>query len=318
MMKYPLISVIVPVYNVEKYLGKCIDSLVSQTYPNLEIVLVDDGSTDNSGRICDSYASQHSQIRVHHRANGGLSAARNSGIYVSTGEYLMFVDSDDWVSTDITEKLFQNLITADADISSCSEYWVYENTRFDKREGTIHVMTPAEAMQDMLYQNGLNHSTWGKLYKRQLFDSVRFPDGILYEDLATFYLLYEQCRVVVHTTARLYYYRQRNDSLTGGFNLRRLDVLDVTDDIERHISETMPRLLSAARDRKLSANFNMMQLLSANGYSDGIHADRCWANIKALRYGSLVDPKVRVKNKIGIITSLLGRRFFQLISRIVS
>lgn len=319
MDELPLISVIVPVYNVGKYLEKCLDSILAQTYPTLEVILIDDGSTDPSGMICDRYASSNSQIKVIHQPNGGLSSARNTGIRHSHGSLLTFVDSDDWIATTMIETLYRNMMAFGADISSCSEFWLHdEESEPTPKENTPAVLLPVDAIGDMLYQNGLNHSTWGKLYRKSLFDSVNFPEGKVYEDLATFYLLYLQARTIAHTPSQLYYYRLREDSITGNFTLKRLDVLDVTDGIERHMAEHCPMLLPAAHDRKLSANFNMMQLLSANGYGDSPHADRCWGNIKKLRYGSLVNPKVRIKNKIGIIASLFGRKVFQLICRAVS
>lgn len=319
MDELPLISVIVPVYNVGKYLEKCLDSILAQTYPTLEVILVDDGSTDRSGAICDRYASSNPQIKVIHQSNGGLSSARNTGIRHSHGSLLTFVDSDDWLAPEMIETLYHNMMTFDADISSCSEFWLHEeDSAPSSRDNTPTAMPPVDAIRDMLYQHRLNHSTWGKLYRKELFDSVNFPYGKVYEDLATFYLLYLQAKKVAHTPSQLYYYRLREDSITGNFTLKRLDVLDVTDGIERHMEEHCPALLPAARDRKLSANFNMMQLLSANGYGDSAHADRCWRNIKKLRYGSLVNPKVRVKNKIGIIASLFGRKVFQLICRVMS
>ncbi|MCM1518074.1 MAG: glycosyltransferase [Pseudoflavonifractor sp.] len=318
-MKRPLISVIVPVYNVEKYLGTCIDSLVSQTYPNIEIILIDDGSTDNSGSICDMYSETHSNISVYHEPNGGSSVARNKGIDVSTGEYICFVDSDDWADKHMIESLYGNIAAYDADIATCQEVIVTdEGCRSHREHGGIRLTDAMAAVEDILYQRDITPAPWCKLFRRSLFDSLRFPPGILYEDLALIYRLFEISARIVVSGERLYYYRQRRNSNIGGFKLRRLDVLDVTDEIERHISETTPRLLPAARDRRLSANFNMMQLLLANGYADSPYADRCWENIKCLRYGSLTNPKVRLKNKVGIIVSLFGRRFFQLISRVVS
>lgn len=319
MDELPLISVIVPVYNVEKYLEKCLDSILAQTYPTLEVILIDDGSTDRSGVICDRYATSNPQIKVIHKPNGGLSSARNAGIRHSHGPILTFVDSDDWIAPNMIETLYRNMMALGADISSCSEFWLRDEISTPaSKENTPAAMSPVDAISDMLYQNRLNHSTWGKLYRKSLFDNVDFPEGKIYEDLATFYPLYLQARKIAHTPSQLYYYRLREDSITGNFTLKRLDVLDVTDDIERHIAATHPQLLPAAHDRKLSANFNMMQLLSANGYGDSPHADRCWRNIKKLRYGSLVNPKVRVKNKLGIIASLFGRKAFQLICRAVS
>lgn len=308
----PLISIIVPVYNVAEYLTRCLDSIVAQTYCTLDIILIDDGSADHSGDICDQYALTDSRIRVIHQPNGGQSSARNAGLDVAKGEYIAFVDSDDAVSTDYIEMMYRNLIDYDADISEVAftKCVDFQTIVSDTTSCHTYQYSSEEAIEATLYQMKLDTGVWGKLFKRQLFDDIRFTVGVLYEDLEIIPRLYAKCDKIVWIDMQLYYYTTRNNSSLGAFSLRRLDVLDIVDDIERRLAHN-PDLLRAAQDRKLSANFNILALLVVNGCSNSSHVSRCWKNIKSLRFRSLCNSKVRLKNKLGILVSYLGRHFTQ-------
>lgn len=305
---WPYISVIIPVYKVEPYLHRCIDSIIHQTYRNLEIILVDDDSPDNCGKICDEYAQKDNRVKVIHKTNGGLSDARNAGIDIAQGEYISFIDSDDWVHSRYVEILLNNLLKSNADISACSFIRTSETSLSDmqiKKQSCAYFTTEV-AIEQTLYQHKLDNSAWGKLYKKTLFDKLRFTVDRLYEDLDFFYKVYEKATSFVHTEVVLYYYYYRPDSILGVFNRKRLDVLDITDEIVDYMTIYHPHIVRAARDRKLSANFNILGLLPSidNGYEST--AQRCWNNIKALRFACLWDYKVRFKNKIGILISFLG------------
>ena len=309
-MEMPLVSVIVPVYKVESYLHRCVDCILAQTYANLEIILVDDGSPDNCGKICDEYAQKDKCIKVIHKKNGGLSDARNAGLDIAMGEYITFVDSDDWIHFQYVEILLNNLTKADVDISTCSFVRTPEKMLMDSKvsESSYHIYSSEKAIEQTLYQNRLDNSAWGKLYKKELFNGLRFTVGRLYEDLDFFYKIYDRAVRLVHTDAVLYYYYYRTDSIMGVFNRKRLDVLDITDEIVCYITMHHPRIVPAAQDRKLSANFNMLALMSLYKSDDEISIRRCWNNIRLLRWGRLFDPKVRLKNKLGILVSLFGRK----------
>lgn len=308
----PLISIIVPVYNVADYLPRCLDSIVAQTYRALDIILIDDGSTDHSGDICDQYALTDCRIRVVHQPNGGQSSARNAGLDVAKGDYIAFVDSDDMVSADYIEVMYRNLIDYDADISEVAFVKCPPDQAavLDITSHTTYQYSSEEAIESTLYQKRLDTGVWCKLFKRELFDNVRFVVGVLYEDLEIIPRLYVKCGKIVWSGRQLYYYTTRNNSSLGAFSLKRLDVLDIVDDIERRLAHN-PTLLRAAQDRKLSANFNILALLAVNGHSNSSHALRCWQNIKSLRFRSLCNSKVRRKNKLGILISYLGRHFTQ-------
>lgn len=210
-----LISVIVPVYNVEPYLCRCVDSILRQTYRNLEIILVDDGSTDQGGKICDEYARKDPRVIVVHQENGGLSVARNTGIDRAKGEYLSFVDSDDFIDERMLEVLYADLRAAGAEVSAI-EYQTFEREEELKPEENLtpmQTMTGEEAIRRVLISNGIEDFAWNKLYKKSLFDRIRYPEGRVFEDLGTTYRLLECCRTVAYRPAKLYFYYQRQDSI---------------------------------------------------------------------------------------------------------
>lgn len=211
-----LISIIVPVYNVEKYVKNCISTLIEQTYVNIEIVVVDDGSLDSSLDICRRMAKEDSRIRVFHKSNGGLSSARNFGINKSTGDYLTFVDSDDYVDRNFVYELYNNLVKYGADVSCCAYRMVYEKKNVDIVNGTqIKVYDKEEALKNMYLKNDIGMIFCNKLFKKELFDNVEFPAGKHFEDINTIYKVFDHSKVIVYSPNCLYFYVQRNDSING-------------------------------------------------------------------------------------------------------
>lgn len=225
------ISVIVPVYQVEKYVVNCIESICNQTYTNLEIILVDDGSKDKSGQICDSYSKKDSRIQVIHKINGGLSDARNYGIDRATGEYICFIDSDDMIAQNYIEKLFNLLKKENADIAICDYQEVYskDEIKVGKEAKKICNFSSYEAIKE-LYNDNDNVKmvvTWNKLYKTALFSQIRFPVGKLHEDEFTTYKLFYNAKKIVVTNEKLYYYVKRDGSIMRQkYYLKRLDILN--------------------------------------------------------------------------------------------
>ena len=196
-MLQPLISVIVPCYNVEEYLPKCIESILNQTYRNLEILLVDDGSPDNCGRICDEYAAKDSRIRIIHKKNGGLSDARNAALDVMTGEYVTFIDSDDYVSDDYVEYLYKIIKESGVKLSVSSYQTFVDDSSAEICTNNplfVKIVHTNDALTGMFYQQIFDTSAWAKMYHRSLFsDGIRYPKGWLYEDLPTTYRLMMKC-----------------------------------------------------------------------------------------------------------------------------
>ena len=229
----PLISVIVPVYNVAKILERCINSIRQQIYPNLEIILVDDGSTDMSGTFCDVFAKQDQRIKVIHQPNQGLSMARNAGLKLATGKWVTFVDSDDTIHPDMIDLLHRLCYQNKAKMSICGFYEVRsEGTGSLKphQPSQERVFTTVECLKAMLCEEGFSMSAWGKLYARELFDLVEFPPHRLYEDVGTTYKLVLQCDRIAVSNAEYYNYYQTPGSITQqSFNLKKLDLIDLTD-----------------------------------------------------------------------------------------
>lgn len=229
------ISIIVPIYNVEKYVEKCVDSILKQTYINFELILVDDGSTDMSGKICDKFKKEDDRIKVIHKKNGGLSSARNEGVKLATGKYIGFIDSDDYIDKTMYEKMFNKAIEDDSDIVICDMTYnlngkdisttIFEDFGVLNREDTI---------LKYLENDYFRSHAQNKLYKRELFEYVSFPEGKLYEDVATFYKLIHNCNKISFVNEKLYYYNQSNyNSITKKkFNINNLQLILNTEEMK--------------------------------------------------------------------------------------
>ena len=211
-----LISVIVPVYNVEKYLEQCIESIINQTYKNLEIILIDDGSTDNSGKICEKYAKRDQRIKVVHQKNSGVSSARNTGIDFSTGKFINFIDSDDYIEKDMIEYLYNMIQTERADISMCSAYDVYDDkTIFSAKKNIYLTLNSHDAYYYMLQPKYFGIGICNKLISKELLKKDRFPIGRKNgEELELLQRLIYRAKKLVYSSEPKYYYRQRNNSAT--------------------------------------------------------------------------------------------------------
>lgn len=215
-MQNPLVSIIVPIYKVEPYLRRCLDSIVNQTYTNLEIILVDDGSPDNCPKICDEYAAKDKRIIVIHKENGGLSDARNAGLDICKGEYISFVDSDDWVEDRYIEVLIENAQKEGADVVIGENIQTEGCSKQSEKNVSIKTFTSNEALKHLFSQNHIAFTvSWGKLYKKSLFTSLRFPLGKYHEDEFTTYILFYNSKKIVYTSEILYYYYQRADSIVS-------------------------------------------------------------------------------------------------------
>lgn len=236
-MNQKLISVIVPIYNVEKYLRKCIDSIINQTYKNLEIILIDDGSTDNSSSICDEYKKKDNRIVVIHKTNGGLSSARNKGLDISNGELISFVDSDDYIESNMLECLKANMDKYSSDISVCDFYYVKNGnkrkskTEFKKKE---YVSSDKDKFNNIQNEYGpITVYVWNKLFKKEVFNNIRFPEGKIYEDSFVICELLDYSKKVSYILKPLYYYVYRKDSITNTFNIKHFDKIDSCNEIIR-------------------------------------------------------------------------------------
>lgn len=215
-MEEDLISIVIPVYKVEKYLEKCIESVLKQTYTNLQIILVDDGSPDNCGKICDEYAKRDSRIDVIHKVNGGLSEARNVGISKAKGRYIGFVDSDDYIKENMYEILLNLIKKYNADASICNLYDVIEGKEYIRNKNNgIQEYSRLDILKEVLLDKNIQSYAWNKLYKKELFDEVKYPIGKKYEDIGTTFYIFEKCNKIVVTSEPEYYYLKRSNSLVN-------------------------------------------------------------------------------------------------------
>ena len=245
-----LISVIVPIYNVEKYLDRCVDSVINQTYKNLEIILVDDGSPDNCPKMCGDYAKKDSRIKVVHKKNGGLSDARNAGMKVATGEYVSFIDSDDYISLDFYETLLQTIVDNDSDIVECSVVKFYEDNNFDEYSDDLKVTNydTLYALDGLINENPFKQHVWNKLYKSSVALDIPYAVGKLNEDEFWTYQVFGKAKKVTRINKTMYYYFQRGSSIMGnGYNIKRLDALEGKMNRQAYIEKNFPTLATKAK-----------------------------------------------------------------------
>jgi len=224
-----LISVIVPIYKVENYLDNCIRSIVEQTYQNLEIILVDDGSPDGSPAICDAWEARDARIRVIHKENGGLSDARNAGMAIASGDLISFIDSDDAVAPDFLMCLWEAMMQRHADVAECAVSFVDEagNLVRHRASAAVTEMGSLEALRRLVLEDGIYQTVWNKLYRRWVVAGIPFEVGKYNEDEFWTYRVFDRIEKLVTVEKPLYYYLQRSTSIIGvGYNLRRIDGLE--------------------------------------------------------------------------------------------
>ncbi|WP_303223384.1 glycosyltransferase family 2 protein [Intestinibacter bartlettii] len=227
---YPLVSIIVPIYKVENYLNRCIDSIRNQTYKNLEIILVDDGSPDKCGDMADKYASMDDRIKSVHKTNGGLSDARNYGMKYVTGEYVFFLDSDDYLKLDAIEYLVNIMTKYDADIVqgsfyySYEDYLLYDDRYYCEEDGEV-ILDRNSLMKELTINERVKNFAWGKLYKTKLINDLPFRKGVLFEDVYWAHLVMNRVNKYIITHKPIVYYTQRNDSISGNYNPKNTDII---------------------------------------------------------------------------------------------
>lgn len=302
----PLISIIVPVYNVEAYLAKCVDSILAQTYTNLEIILVNDGSSDGCGRICDEYAKQDKRIKVIHKQNGGLSDARNVAIDVATGEFITFIDSDDYVTDDYIMTLYSLIEKYECKVSIALYNTFVEGSKpkVVNRVYREDCQTNIKAIEEMFYQEKYDTASWAKLYHSSLFATgIRYPKGIVYEDLATTYLLIFQSDKVAFCNRRIYNYLLRRDSIEGSsFSSKKMDsALKVCELMESHL-DILGKVMQAYQCRMMSFFFHLL-LKMPDGYEQ---RNMLYKRIKAIRWSVLCNSRARKKARVASLLSYLG------------
>ena len=307
------ISIIVPVYNVEAYLEKCVESILKQTYTNLEILLVNDGSTDKSGELCDKLALRDHRIRVIHKENGGLSDARNRGIDEASSNLIGFIDSDDYIDEDMYETLYRQMLASKADLSMCGHYDVYHQIP-EKQVAEIKTweLMPEEAIKMVMEAKILSVTAVNKLYKKALFEQLRFRIGKIAEDAFIMVDLIHQCSKVVATNEKKYYYVHRENSITTQkFSLKFLNVIEAYEQNAKIISENYPDLYDVAIMRLNWAYFYVLdRLLVDNDFKDKVLEDRLISYLKKNKRSILMDSRFTRARKMSFLALCLSRKLY--------
>lgn len=302
------VSIIIPVYNVEKYLPKCVESVCEQDYTDLEIILVDDGATDNSGIMCDEYAKKDTRIKVVHKENGGLSSARNAGVAVATGDFVTYLDSDDFISKRYVSRLLSLALEKNADIAITPLIYCAEhiNEEIDSgRDGLVLEMTGEEAIAESLYQTHFSCNAPAKMFKREIAQAVEFPLGRVSEDLATCHLFLHRAKKVVFVNEDLYFYRQQEKSIMHVFNEKRMDSLRNALEVETFCKEVYPQLVDASKCRVFNVAIHLvLDLLDLDGYEDMKKV--IWKEIKRTRWKVILSAKTRMRDKAAAVLSIFG------------
>ena len=258
----PLVSIIVPVYNAEKYLKKCLISILSQTYHSLEIILVDDGSTDSSGQLVEDYAKSDSRIKTIHQKNTGLSGARNAGLKIATGEYVTFIDSDDQIAPDMVKGLLTALQKSNTDIAMCSFKEIYPNGKIKhfNHNCPTQIYTTKDALAAMLQEKGFMLSTTMKLFPTKYFKNIKFPVNKLHEDVGTTYKLIMKAHKIIFIPDEYYIYIHHNNSIINqSFNNRKFDLIELTDQMCDDIDAKYPDLKNITNERRMRARFSILR-----------------------------------------------------------
>lgn len=318
------ISIIVPVYNVEKYLAECIESIINQTYKNIEILLIDDGSNDESLKICNYYSEKDSRIIVIHKENEGLSATRNLGVEKAIGEYITFIDSDDMISLDYIETLYNSIKLHNSDIA------VARFCRFKNKEDILKnknlnnidniCVNTIQYIKKTLYQCDqtlYSVTACGKLYKITVFKNIKFPVGKLNEDLAIILELEKYSKSIICIDNIKYYYRISNNSITTQkFNEKKLDIVEILYNIKNEIMHDYPELEQAITNLIYSRSADLLRDIKKSKYKNEKIEKELWDNIKKSRLSIISDKHTRKIAKISCIMSYGGRNFFLLMLKI--
>lgn len=314
-MENDLISIVIPIYNVEEYLEKCIESVINQTYRNLEIILVDDGSPDNCGTICEEYKKKDERISVFHKKNGGLSDARNYGKKHAKGKYITFIDSDDYVENDYIEYLYNLIINNNCDMSICS-FKLHSNNKFIDNGINYNscVFTSKECLKNMLCENGFNVSAWAKLYKTKMFEDIDFPYGKLCEDNGTTYKLVLKCKNIAYGNESKYIYEMRDNSImNASFSPKKLDLIELTDLMYDDVIKIFPDLKNVLTKRKLHSRFSILRQIVMSNDKNAKNIFEKYKNEILLNYKDEFkkNPAISKRDRIAYMSLKLGKHFFK-------
>ncbi|MEY8255896.1 glycosyltransferase family 2 protein [Clostridium perfringens] len=308
----PLISVILPIYNIEKYLPYCMDSLFKQTYKNLEIIMVDDGSNKECSELCDYYAKKDKRVVVYHKQNGGLSDARNYGIKRAKGEYITCIDPDDYVDCDYVKYLYGLVEKYNVKLSICQHRVKFDNGSIkDFGKNGEELMDSKKCLEKMLYHDVIDTSACAKLYQKDLFSDIEYPTGRLFEDIGTTYLLMMKCKkIAVGYESKYNYIFHNNSIVNGNFNVKKLDLLEMTDKMATDVLKQYPDLDKAILRRRVYSRFSTLnQMLNESRFIK--EKKEIIKFILDNKKSILKNKKAPKRDKIAIIILLLNYRLYR-------
>lgn len=302
-----MISIVVPIYNVEQFLFKCVESILNQTYKNIEIILVNDGSTDHSGEICDKLKERDQRIRVLHKKNGGLSSARNAGISIANGMYLGFVDSDDYIDQEMFYSLHEAIVRTGRDIACCGRivdiFGKYSNIEFTLEKE--RVFTKEEAIGEVLYLETIDVSACDKLYQRRLFDTIKYPEGKISEDAAIIFEVLEKSNGVVHVGKPFYHYVFRNNSITKSkYSIKKHDIITNLKYTQEFIIDKYPQLIKNCKIYCTICTSALILDIEKDQKAKKIyksHYKECWKLFNEGIWDSIASSKINKKMKVRLL-----------------
>ncbi|PFH85600.1 glycosyltransferase [Bacillus sp. AFS088145] len=306
----PKISIIVPVYKVEPYLHKCVDSILAQTLTEFELILVDDGSPDQCGVICDEYAKKDERIKVIHKINGGQASARNAALNIAKGDYIGFVDSDDWIEPDMYELLYNMCIENDCEIANCTSIVHYNDKTIINGSQPLTIHNKSQAMEALFEGELYDEVVWSKLIKRELLENLRFPEGIMYEDTAfTYKVINESEKVCYIGEPKYHYIKRENSTMDLAVKNKSIDAVLIYDEIYRYVSQYYPELkpivtlklannaMAVLNTISLDPNSTLYQkeykkvtAILNNYFTETIRLKEYVANVKILLFATRIHP----------------------------
>lgn len=301
-MDLGLVSIIIPVFNVEKYLQSAVESSVRQTYQNIEIVLVDDGSTDSSGKICDDMAAKYDNVIVFHKENGGLSDARNYGVDYSNGDYIMFLDSDDCVSENIVSVLMDGMKVKKSDIAACElTRFKDENKISFELSGSMIELNHDEAIIDFLYQKNISTSACAKIYKREMLEKIRFIKGQRFEDNDFLFRAIRESEKVVVFFSKLYAYRYRMNSITtNGFSEKDFDIIKIGKKILEASVNMSDAIKKAALTYQCTNSYRILLTATPDYYNYETYIE-CKRYLEKNVLKVVFDNNSRIRIRVGLL-----------------
>lgn len=312
------ISIIIPVFNTAKYLSACLQSVAVQSFGNFEIIIVNDGSTDESPTIIQKFMNADNRIKVVDQENKGLSEARNTGLRNATGRYVTFLDSDDAIAPNFLERMLIVAKATKCPVVCCNKYCFKDGTDISKyslrpslfgKNANISVMTSDKAIRNALYQKDKpDYSAWNKLYATQLWQGRAFPEGKFFEDMATIPGVFKDAGKVAFVNEPLYLYRLRESGiLKTNYTRKKAELLDIAEQIYLNFQKDNPNLSTAAASNLFSASCSILKRTpDTEEFSD--YRLRAWNWIQQLRKKNIVNPKTRLRNKIAAFCSIGGQK----------